>query len=51
MKIKNNTQHDKALARISELMDIDELTDDQAAELSDLADAVVAYEDIHYPLD
>jgi hypothetical protein len=42
-------EHEAALKRINELMDAEAGTP-EAEELSRLADAVVAYEDVHFPI-
>jgi len=51
MTINTPTEHDAALGRIEELMEFDPVPGEPAGiELNILVDAVVKYEDIHYPI-
>lgn len=47
----NEEEYQAALVRIDELITLSELSALQVEELDDLTDKVVAYEEIHYPLD
>ena len=51
MRILNKIDHEKALARLSELMDHDyELCSPESEEMLELADAIVAFEEIYFPI-
>ena len=53
MNILTDQEHQEALDRISELMDIQpevEPNTPEGEELNTLVEAVVAYENIHYPI-
>ena len=51
MRILNKIDHEKALARLSELMDHDyELCSPESEEMFELADAILAFEEIHFPI-
>ena len=53
MEIHNHQEYEKALIRIDELMDIQpevEPNTPEGQELNTLVEAVVAYENIHYPI-
>lgn len=48
--ISNETEYRAALARVEQLMNTTQAGTPEREELMALADAVEAYEDIHYPL-
>ena len=49
MRILNKIDHEKALARLSELMDHEhELGSPESDEMVELADAIVAFEEIYF---
>ena len=50
--IENEMQYERALAKIRRMMTIpeDAITPEQVQQFEELADAVVAYETIHYPI-
>lgn len=51
MKIQNKINHTKALDRLNELMDKEhELGSPHSDEMIRLADAIAAYEEIHFPI-
>ena len=49
--INDNADYEKALARISTLMDLEYMLSYEEIEFLDLCEAVEKYEDIHYPID
>jgi antitoxin component HigA of HigAB toxin-antitoxin module len=50
MRIRTKIDHEKALARLSELMDHEhELGSPESDEMVKLADAIVAFEEVHLP--
>lgn len=51
MRILNKIDHEKALARLSELMDHEhELGSPESDEMVKLADAIVEFEEVHFPI-
>lgn len=48
--LDDEQEYEDALHRIEELMEIEMLSDEQGEELSRLVDAVIAYEEIHFPI-
>ena len=51
MKIESDADHEKAISRLSDLMDIETRTDAQDTELDALAIVIEAYEESHFNID
>lgn len=48
--INTHSEHEQAVDRISELMGLEDLSEEQCTELNILADAVEAFERVHFPM-